>query len=487
MIRSIREKLSVHYAKAGEISQAEYERQQKTVEQVTMRNNAFILHALEANQKHRSHRPHENSPVNQAATLEDEIDILMSLEPSIATSSVRPQSEDRLFSNRFFGVILGGGDIESARGGDAATNPRDIKNRPAMERDQSPQVVDAEISSTKTDSYNELVVNNAKISGIFHKVSGPPTQEGIPVLAFISPDSVESFRGAMDLARRRGVPQYVLTPENRMFEYISVGDDGSISLGNELQPTDIAKRPDGLTDEKRLEAGERVLEHNILKDFTHQQEAKAILGEISGQSYELTKEDYLQHLRAFPEEAWKRLRTYPEEIAKNRSMIEEATRLDPKNALSYVNFIDSGLKHDKEYLKFFYDCLPSGERHEQLWSLPREVIDKELVLYALEHNDTGNNISTELYEDPEIKQKILEGFVANFKISDIDKRKMEEDHDSKVYRGTPLFTVTDRNGKDISFELGSEPELIVLLNEKFEGQYTFEYDPSHEHLVITAQ
>ena len=64
---------------------------------------------------------------------------------------------------------------------------------------------------------------------------------------------------------------------------------------------------------------------------------------------------------------------------------------------------------------------------------------------------------------------------------------MAESYSSKISVKMRLFTVTDQNGKDISFELGSEPELIALLNEKFEGQYTFEYDPSHEHLVVTAQ
>lgn len=474
--RSIQEWLSEHYTRAGEVSQAEYERQQRTVEQVTMRNNAFILHALAT--VSREWRPHSNSPVNQDATLEDEMDILISLEPAISTSSVRQNSpEVRLFWDRQYGVILGGGDVESARGADA-TNPKGIKDRPAMGNRPSSNTIDAEVQRV-SDSYNEIVVNNARVSGVFHKVSATPSREGVPTLLYVV--DIDSFKKAMDIAHVRGMPQYVLTPDNRMFAYISVEDEtGCVEVGNEVHPADIARGGAGFTDEKRLEAGTRVLDNKVLKRVDDHLEAKKILGEISGETTELTMGEYMDHMRKFPQEAWERLRSYPREVASNPSVIQEAIKLDPVHAFENIatNRHLNDLLNDKELIKSLYDNLPPGTRYEYLYRIPSDILDKDIVLHALEHGDTGDNIPEQLFNDPEIKRKIIDNVVAKYNVEPFER----ED----VVHPIPNIIV-NYGSEQRRTNLTDGSNLISLLNDRFAGQYTFERYSLDERMFLVTK
>jgi hypothetical protein len=303
--RSIQEKLSEHYARAGEIANAEFERQQKSVEQVVMRNNAFILHALESRSSRREDRPHENSPISQSASLEDEMDILLSLEPSISTSSIKQDSENDLFANRSYGVILGGGEVVSARSRDI-TVPSSIKERMSSTGEiSSSEEIDTAISNHNS-GYDEILVNNPKIAGVFQKVE---IVDGDSVASIYGTkesrrnvetsfgehkkiyeneleDKVKKFRRNMEIAHERGVPQFILTENNRMFECLSVSDDGKINMGKEINPADMASAPAGFVDEKRIEAGNRVIEKQVMKETARQEEAKKIISDISGENYE---------------------------------------------------------------------------------------------------------------------------------------------------------------------------------------------------------
>ena len=105
--QKIAEKIKEHYAKADKIARNEFESTQKTVEQTILRNKAFIVHTFLLTEELRHN---ENSNVSSKATLEDDINILLSLEPSISSSSVIPGVKQGLWSERI-GVVIGGGDI----------------------------------------------------------------------------------------------------------------------------------------------------------------------------------------------------------------------------------------------------------------------------------------------------------------------------------------------------------------------------------------
>ena len=75
-LKSIKAKLQEHYAKADEIAQKKFEFVRKTVEQTKLRNNAFIVHTFLF---YEELRHNANSNISKRATVEDDIDILLSL------------------------------------------------------------------------------------------------------------------------------------------------------------------------------------------------------------------------------------------------------------------------------------------------------------------------------------------------------------------------------------------------------------------------
>ncbi len=243
-LNSLREKLAAHYAKADGLAKEKFEKIQKSVEQALARNNAFLVHTFTT---HEELRHNANSNITGRATLEDDIDLLLSLEPSISTSSITPGLKTSLFQEEFgnIGVILGGGDIEGATHTDAGSISTGIKQRRIIgENSVSVEKIDEVIGQRKDgDGYNEVVVNNPKVFGIFKSVqvdeSGKMTG---------NPKYFEQYVGT---ATQKGIPPYVMTPDRRLFEFVSIDDDGTVTVGAEITPEQVATGKAGLPSEKR--------------------------------------------------------------------------------------------------------------------------------------------------------------------------------------------------------------------------------------------
>ena len=82
------------------------------------------------------------------------------------------------------------------------------------------------------------------------------------------------FLRLMDLAVKKGMPPLIMTPDRRLFEFVSIGDDGVITTGAEITPEQVATGKAGLSNEKRKEIGEEVISKNLFRYIAHQKKQK---------------------------------------------------------------------------------------------------------------------------------------------------------------------------------------------------------------------
>ena len=475
-LQEIKKRLEEHYARAGELSEQEYERQRRSIQQVCARNNAFILHGVET--MSREMRPHETSPVSEKATLENELDILMALEPSISTSSFRTGTNARLFGNRTFGVILGGGDVKSAHGG-TATVPRSIKERSSIADNLSSEEIDEKIKG-HVSGFNELNVDNPKIFGVFKRVE---EKNGTFVIA--EEEKLKDFNEHLTLAEQRGLPQFVLTPENRIFEYLSVDELCRVSVGSEVNPLDVANRGSGVTNEDRKKAGSRVINSYVFDNIRHHKEAKEIVGGLSGEenSQELSRWEYLENLYANPEKAWNRLNDYPEELKSDPSFIKEVMEIPSLHVVGFLGKMHDfaggrKLLEDPEFIRSVYDKVKpeKGRRPDILHKVPEKILNKDLLIYGIEHSDSLRGVLKEEHlSDPDVRETIIQKEIEMFDIKPFDR--------VDVFKTIPSLPMEDSSER---FSLSNEPSFIAGVREKYKGEYNIEvYEPDPRYFLVT--
>ncbi|HEX8946678.1 MAG TPA: hypothetical protein VF829_00475 [Candidatus Paceibacterota bacterium] len=189
-VRMLKSKLEEHYLKANEEARKRFESVQKSVEHTALRNGAFFVHTI---QESSIKRHNELSNVSSRSTYEDDVDILLSLEPTISASSIfsgRSQEGkiSGLWSNTG-GLILGGGEIRYASRNDLDSKSAGIKSRVVAGEIENQSVADidnvvskrgeAEILRKTYDGvqkieqgsdYNEFIVDNPKVFGYYQSV-----------------------------------------------------------------------------------------------------------------------------------------------------------------------------------------------------------------------------------------------------------------------------------------------------------------------------
>ncbi len=307
---SIKEKIAEHYVEAGE-------KMQKTVEQTMLRNNVFFVHTIN---EHPELRHNANSNVSAEASFEDDLDILLALEPSLSASTVVVGADENGMVSGLWsktgGVLLSGGSISAAEGGDIGTISTGIKSRWAggasenlsvKNLDQVTQIRRAR--QGEIGGYNELVVNNPEVSGYFKSGAvdetgqfwangldtkteliklhqqyqkNPNTPEYADSLNRFN-KSIASFKQRFDLIKSKGLPFYVMSPDRRLFECLKVNDDGSLETGAELIPEHAATGRAGLAPEKRKEIGQKLLQKELFRDQRTQNEARQIIEGLESQ------------------------------------------------------------------------------------------------------------------------------------------------------------------------------------------------------------
>lgn len=303
-LAALKEKITGHYTEAGG-------EMRKTVEQTILRNSVFLVHTINENP---ALRHNENSNVAAEATFDDDLDILLALEPSLSASSIQSGADEEgrvsgLWSHSG-GVLVSGGRIAAGSEQDVGTLSKGIKSRHAFsDANKSAEQIDAIVQAPRRSTpgelggYNELVVDNPEISGYFK--SGAVDERGvfwantldtrsdlekIHELYERSPSGAEyrdelgrfnrnlnRFRERFDQIKARGMPFYVMTPDRRFFEVNAVRENGSLETGTELTPEQAARGRAGLPPEKRKEIGKNLLERKVFRNESAQREAEQII------------------------------------------------------------------------------------------------------------------------------------------------------------------------------------------------------------------
>lgn len=470
-IALLKKKLEEHYAKADLVAKKKFESVRKTVEQTLLRNNAFIVHAI---QTRKEGRHNANSNISQRATIEDDIDILLSLEPSISTSSVIPGVKHGLWENRI-GVILGGGEIMGGAQTDNQTQVGGIRYRNGTRLNSDE--IDALVSNKEERGYNELVVNNPKIFGFYQNAT---LDESGRMLGFVKSSKSlddnneyrDDFMQHMNLATKKGIPLMVMTPDRRLFEFLSINNEGEISFGSEITPAQVALGNAGLSSEKRVEIGNEVISKNLFRQLDHQKEAKGIISEIAGKDVadrELTREEYISYMRDNGERATQ----LPENLRNDREFMFKVAEFNPYHA--YVAS-SQNLRNDVEFIKHVY---AQGGKNGIYDRMPDNLKNNEdIAMLAIENSDF-QFLNLKLANSPKVWDKLTD------KLSEEASPESFFDHGSGNVRffNTDLVMRGD-NGirENISERLVSDENFIKKLNEKYPG-FKFENDDGRMFVI----
>ena len=309
-LKSIKRKLEDHYAKADKINKERFDTLNRSLEHVIQRNNAFIVHKIAETE---GVRHNENSNISNRATYEDDIDILLSLEPSISASSVTPGEKAELWPGAS-GFLLGGGQIGEVGMDDIGSHGDKIKKRggKAASIEKIDEVVGRQ-SKWSRQAYkthgefgmNEVVVNNPEVFGFFQNAD--KDEDGRFYLLDLSiknysreaakekedgsyklQDSyfkvlqkeVDNYRKRFAVEAEGGIQLYIMTPDRNAYEALGVKDDGTVEVGKKLTPKEVATGRAGLPSGKRKEIGERLLQKNVFRKQETQEEAREIIGNL---------------------------------------------------------------------------------------------------------------------------------------------------------------------------------------------------------------
>jgi|GEM_PF-1545871 len=482
----MKEKLARHYAEAGDFSREKFEFMKKTVEQTMLRNDAFVVHAFLDDEKLRHNA---NSNISSRATLRDDLDLLMSLEPSVSASSVVPGCEHGLWGGGKRGVLLGGGDIMGAAQTDNATSVGGIKYRNGSE--SSSTEIDEKVSDRSPRGYNELVVNNSKVYGLFQGVTTGESGEmsGFkfetrPGRQSVNAERKKEFLEVMDMAVERGVPPLVMTPDRRVFEFVSIGDDGVVTVGEEITPERVATGKAGLSNEARQKIGNEVISKNLFKHVSHQVEAHVIMTDLESGVGERPSEEYLTRINeiktgavelsreeyvAFARDNKGSVGEFPKALLADKAFMEEVALYNPTVTYRYAS---ESLRSDVEFIKYLYSL---GEGKIQLYSgMPEDLKKDESVMMLAVENDDFASLDISASDSPEIWNRIVEK-----EIRKDYSASLSAVHPGKKTALRPYLLLNDpaRGSVDFSERLLSDERFISGLKGNNPG-FDFEMDGS---------
>ena len=107
---------------------------------------------------------------------EDQLHIVLGLNPTIAVSTLSPDSKNRTFGNGAWGVLLSGGRITGGEPSDAGTRATGLRSRAFHSKDSvTIEGIDEAIEGryegkVKNSSYNELAVEKPEVAGVYFKL-----------------------------------------------------------------------------------------------------------------------------------------------------------------------------------------------------------------------------------------------------------------------------------------------------------------------------
>jgi len=122
-------------------------------------------------------KPSENNKAIDTRELdfEDHLNIVLGLDPTLSVSTISPDSKNRTFGKKSWGIIMSGGRVVGGEENDAATVAMGLRDRHIDERftsiDAIGDAIERPLAGGKENSvsYNELVLENPEVAGVYFK------------------------------------------------------------------------------------------------------------------------------------------------------------------------------------------------------------------------------------------------------------------------------------------------------------------------------
>lgn len=158
---------------------------------------------------------------------EDQLDIVLGLDPTISVSTLSPDSKNRTFGKNSWGVFLAGGRILGGEESDAGTVGMDLRSRYIPEASRSAKAINRAIErpnggGKKEGSYNELVMERPEVAGVYFKWGSdylPQIKEGTDISlkekingSYLSDEWWETLENSM----KTGAPIFVIDNDNNV-------------------------------------------------------------------------------------------------------------------------------------------------------------------------------------------------------------------------------------------------------------------------------
>lgn len=334
----LRKKIEEHYLNAEQEKENIYQEMGRGLKNTISRNKKyFFVHNIDANIRFRetvicTRGSHELSCIEN----------ILALEPNIPCSSIEQGKTIHLFNyseiyHDCVGVILGEGKIEQILDRDAGTIAASIDSRGRFKDENGClsnvinkiKTIDDCLESSHTNSnprYNEICINHAKITGIFKILSLDENGN------FVFKGDPDIFKKHFDWAGKNNIPFFVLQEnDGRLFELKNMPEIAYLKPvipGKEIQPEDVLEYQAGVSTERRIEMGKRILRKKIFHSFNFYWEAKKRLRNLMGEKEKENPEisDYIEYVKETDlgdiNEIERIIRHIPIEIHQNKEFVE---------------------------------------------------------------------------------------------------------------------------------------------------------------------
>ncbi len=209
----------------------------------------------------------DNSLLKPGVNWQERLKILLSFQPTVSTSTFRlgKDTSRNLWSP--IGVILKGGEVQSAYPQDAGTIAQSFVKRQEWGRKSEPiaDQLDRAINARDELGYNELIISEPEIAGFYIHLGDSNETSG-----FLTPESEIDPKEIFDFAREVGVPVFVIQDGDVFTAELTTERIGlldtyevpKINKGEKLSIEAIMQDGTGITQSKKLEMKQQIL-HNI--------------------------------------------------------------------------------------------------------------------------------------------------------------------------------------------------------------------------------
>lgn len=241
----------------------EADKKVRDVREIMKEHHVIFAHGFAANDQSPA-----VSVMAKGATWKERLNVILGLQPEIATSTVRDQQPtDEVYYR--MGVLLGGGSVSQVSASDAGTHVQGLERLPSLAI-KEPEPIEKQITSAvlkETKSYNEISVREPSVAGLYldHTLLSPTA---FTVAAEVYGTSLEEIRhyvsDFLSYAEDLGAPVFMRVSDGRFYS-MTRSENGEIVIGEQADSEAILERGAVITEEQKRKAREDIFENAPFK------------------------------------------------------------------------------------------------------------------------------------------------------------------------------------------------------------------------------